>query len=138
MWFYFLLQQLFFFTKDKDAETKDEILSFEECVKAGNPILESYPEQCKTSDGKTFVNTNQIDNSDDSSFDGSEQDEFYGSSTNSDCTVDSDCKALGCNMEICGGVSEDIASVCLFPESPLPQDLGYTCGCVDGGCHWSK
>jgi len=29
--------------------------SFEDCVAAGNPVMESYPRQCKTSDGKHFV-----------------------------------------------------------------------------------
>ena len=29
--------------------------SFEECVAAGNPVMESYPRQCKTSDGKHFI-----------------------------------------------------------------------------------
>lgn len=31
------------------------IMSFEECKAAGYPIMESYPEQCKTPDGRTFV-----------------------------------------------------------------------------------
>jgi hypothetical protein len=31
------------------------ILSFEDCVAAGNPVMESYPEQCRTPDGQTFV-----------------------------------------------------------------------------------
>ena len=31
------------------------IESFEDCVAAGNPIMESYPRQCRTSDGKHFV-----------------------------------------------------------------------------------
>ncbi len=31
------------------------ILSFDDCAKAGNPVLESYPRQCKTSDGRTFA-----------------------------------------------------------------------------------
>lgn len=31
------------------------INNFEECAAAGYPILESYPEQCKTPDGRTFV-----------------------------------------------------------------------------------
>lgn len=45
-----------FFNKEKDIGIKDdEITSFEECVKAGYPILESYPEQCYTTDGKHFV-----------------------------------------------------------------------------------
>lgn len=31
------------------------ITSFEECIAAGNPILESYPRQCKTKGGETFT-----------------------------------------------------------------------------------
>ena len=33
----------------------EEITSFEECVAAGYAVLESYPRQCKTPDGKTFI-----------------------------------------------------------------------------------
>ena len=33
------------------------ISSFEECKAAWYPIMESYPEQCKTPDGRTFTNT---------------------------------------------------------------------------------
>lgn len=33
--------------------------SFEECALAGYPIMESYPEQCRTPDGRTFVNDKQ-------------------------------------------------------------------------------
>jgi len=29
--------------------------SFEECAAAGNPVMESYPRQCRTADGKHFV-----------------------------------------------------------------------------------
>ncbi len=31
------------------------ITSFEECVAMGNPVMESYPEQCATKDGKHFT-----------------------------------------------------------------------------------
>jgi len=31
------------------------ITNFEECIAAGNPAMESYPRQCRTSDGKHFV-----------------------------------------------------------------------------------
>ena len=37
----------------------NEINNFEECTAAGNPAMESHPRQCKTSDGKHFVE--QID-----------------------------------------------------------------------------
>ncbi len=31
-----------------------EVTNFTECASAGNPIMESYPRQCRTPDGKTF------------------------------------------------------------------------------------
>jgi hypothetical protein len=31
------------------------ITTFEECVAAGNPVMESYPRQCRTQSGETFV-----------------------------------------------------------------------------------
>jgi hypothetical protein len=34
------------------------INSFEECVDAGNPVAQSYPEQCHA-DGKSFANPDQ-------------------------------------------------------------------------------
>ena len=34
---------------------EEEISSFEECIAKGYPVLESYPRQCKTPDGETFV-----------------------------------------------------------------------------------
>ena len=47
---------LFFVLNYKSVEAPGvAINSFEECAKAGYPILESYPRQCKTPDGKTFV-----------------------------------------------------------------------------------
>lgn len=32
-----------------------EITSFEDCAEAGYPVMESYPEQCRTPDGRNFV-----------------------------------------------------------------------------------
>lgn len=31
------------------------IRNFEECAAAGYPVMESYPEQCRTPDGRLFV-----------------------------------------------------------------------------------
>jgi len=39
----------------QDAGGDETINSYEECVAAGNPILESYPEQCITEDGRGFT-----------------------------------------------------------------------------------
>lgn len=35
--------------------TAPKITNFDQCVAAGNPILESYPEQCKTKSGQSFT-----------------------------------------------------------------------------------
>lgn len=40
------------------------IASFDECVAAGYPVIETYPEQCKTPDGKTFTKSTSGDVSD--------------------------------------------------------------------------
>jgi len=39
-----------------NSTPKPTVTSFEECAAAGYPIMESYPEQCRTPDGETFVN----------------------------------------------------------------------------------
>ena len=39
----------------QDNKTEVKIESFEDCVNAGNPVMESYPQQCRSSDGKLFV-----------------------------------------------------------------------------------
>ncbi|MDO8551301.1 MAG: carboxypeptidase-like regulatory domain-containing protein [bacterium] len=38
-----------------------EIQSFEDCFKAGYPVMESYPRQCRTTDNKYFVEKTQSD-----------------------------------------------------------------------------
>ncbi len=46
----------FFLPKEEKTQpVVTSISSFEECAKAGFPIMESYPRQCKTPDGTTFV-----------------------------------------------------------------------------------
>ena len=44
----------------KDQYRGDEITSFEECVEAGYPVMESYPRQCRTPDGRTFTEEVEI------------------------------------------------------------------------------
>lgn len=41
-------------SEKKEVEV-GEVLSFEDCVNAGYPIMESYPRQCKTPDGRTYA-----------------------------------------------------------------------------------
>lgn len=44
-------------TKPTNQNTTPLIQSFADCVAAGNPVLESFPEQCRTADGQLFTNT---------------------------------------------------------------------------------
>lgn len=36
------------------------ISSFEECKRAGYPIMESFPEQCRTPDGRVFISPQEL------------------------------------------------------------------------------
>ena len=56
----------------RPVQRESGIGSFEECVAAGNPVQESYPEVCMTKDGKRFVNPKQ-DAAHQASLDGSQQ-----------------------------------------------------------------
>lgn len=39
----------------QNATPKSTISNFDDCVTAGNPVMESYPRQCVTEDGLHFV-----------------------------------------------------------------------------------
>jgi len=50
----------FFFYSYGNSGALSEIDDFESCASApGSAIMESYPEQCRTRDGRTFVNEKQ-------------------------------------------------------------------------------
>lgn len=42
-------------TPEESTLPEEEITSFEECIVAGYTVLESYPRQCQTPDGKAFI-----------------------------------------------------------------------------------
>ena len=46
---------IFSLYKSTKENAVKNIADFESCAKAGFPIMESYPEQCRTPDGRTFV-----------------------------------------------------------------------------------
>lgn len=119
---------VFFLNYDFNKIT-EEVTNFQECVEAGYPVMESYPRQCQDSEGNHFVEEIEFESGE----------EFYGSSSMYPCESDEDCVSFGCNGEICQSIEEeDVASICLYPEEPLPEDLGYRCGCFDNKCQWSK
>ncbi|MFH2021021.1 MAG: Kazal-type serine protease inhibitor [archaeon] len=84
--------------------TKTDIKSYEDCVNAGYPVLESYPQQCKTPDGKSF--TQVIDNGLEP-----EPNPFL------DCTLE-----------------QKNAQACTYDYTPVCGDNGITYGNACGAC----
>jgi len=95
------------------------ITNFEDCVAAGYPILESYPRQCKTPDGKTFV-----------------EDIGKAKGAVSDRALDG-CYIGGCSQQICSD-EPDVVSTCEY----RPEYACYgsaTCERqADGKCGWTE
>lgn len=81
------------FVKDKLI-----ITNYEECVAAGNPILESYPEKCIAEDGGIF--TKQIDS----------LEQFQG------CQIDDDCIPLPSDCHPTSCINKEYESEFIKPE----------------------
>ncbi|MCV0430509.1 ABC transporter substrate-binding protein [Nitrosopumilus sp.] len=57
-------------TRDETNDDHDDVIEdFEDCVEAGYPIMESYPEQCMIDDGTVFTNTDDDDDRHEDDFD---------------------------------------------------------------------
>lgn len=119
-WWYYIQQEKI----PPEVPPGEDITNFEECKKAGYPVLETHPRQCKTPDGRVF--TEKIT-------------DYYGSSTLGPCTTDKDCYISGCNLEICQSKNEEpLYSICMAPQEPTPEELGYKCKCQNQKCQWSR
>ncbi len=98
--------------------------SFEDCALAGYPIMESYPEQCSTPDGRTFVNQKHI-------------------STSTDVLVPaqpqaSDCVIGGCSAQLCGERGNDLISTCIYKAEYACYKKNSACERQpDGKCGWT-
>ncbi len=103
------------------------ISTFTECKDAGYPILESYPEQCTTSDGRSFTNSeasslDPIDPTDSNQKDG--------------------CVIAGCSAQLCISAEEASqgggVSTCEF-RAAYACYKGIVCGKqADGMCGWTQ
>ena len=51
-----ILVSVWFFQSSGNNADLSSIVTFDQCVEAGNPIMESFPERCRTSDGLLFIN----------------------------------------------------------------------------------
>lgn len=46
---------VYMITREEEVVILPEVLSFEDCEAAGYPVMESYPRQCMTPDGRNFA-----------------------------------------------------------------------------------
>jgi hypothetical protein len=105
------------------------ISTFEECKQAGYPIMESYPEQCATPDGRTFVN---------------EVPSPVTSQTPAPQSgiVANGCAISGCSMQLCISAEEAAAgggvSTCEFrPEYACYREASCEPQ-ANGKCGWTE
>jgi len=96
------------------------ITTFEECAAAGNPVMESYPEQCRTPDGRLFVH------------------EVPQNGTGAGMTFNG-CAVAGCSQQLCVSADEaaNTVSTCEF-RSEYACYLEASCEPqADGKCGWT-
>lgn len=124
-----------------------QIASFEDCLKAGNPVMESYPRQCKTTDGQTFVESlkpeetakpTEINSSNNNLNQETTATDFCGQSTKASCEIDLDCVIGGCSGQVCMAQGEDIITTCEMRACYDARKYGVICQCNNHQCQWAK
>ena len=100
------------------------VTDFESCVAAGNPVMESYPRQCSTKDGRHFV----------------EEITVIPPSETNDPRVGQGCRIGGCSAQLCGEASDEdeLVSDCMY----RPQYACYKQARCEkqqnGVCGWTE
>lgn len=99
------------------------VTTFEECVQAGNPIMESYPRQCRSKVGAIFVEEIPQQNP-----------------SESGNLISNGCAIAGCSGQICvrSDIADSLVTTCEFRAE-------YACyreaSCepqADGICGWTE
>jgi len=110
------------------------VTSFEECVAAGNPVMESYPRQCRSADGQHFVE--DISTQDpyvDPYFDPNQTGGGLGLQANG-------CAVAGCSGQLCVSADEagNIMTTCEYrAEYGCYQEASCEPQ-ADGQCGWTE
>lgn len=101
------------------------VSTFEDCVAAGNPVMESYPRQCMTQDGRHFVEDVQVSET---------------SPPQGEGMVFNGCAVAGCSQQLCVSADEAAEMVttceyraeyaCYREASCEPQ--------ANGKCGWTE
>lgn len=123
------------------AKNKVSITNFEECAKAGNAIMESYPRQCRTADGQLFVEELSPAEQKKTTPPGEKEltDKFCGWSTKDRCTADNECLKGGCSGQVCHSKNnQSIFTTCEYRDCYNAEKYGVVCQCVDNECQWTK
>lgn len=99
-----------------------DIVSFEDCAAAGNPVMESHPRQCRTPDGRNFV-------------------EDLPSVPRQDLGLQANgCAVAGCSGQLCVSADEagNIVTTCEYrPEYACYR--GASCEPQENGkCGWTE
>ena len=110
------------FAANTEQQELLSITNFDECAAAGNPIMESYPEQCRTPDGRSFVNERQA----------------VGPLPDGQMTFNG-CAVAGCSGQLCVSADEagDVITTCEFkPEYACYREASCEPH-ADGVCGWT-
>ncbi|PIP55521.1 MAG: hypothetical protein CO183_00815 [Candidatus Zambryskibacteria bacterium CG_4_9_14_3_um_filter_42_9] len=108
------------------------ITNFEECAAAGYPVMESYPEQCRTPDGRLFVR--DIENSIIPLSDGENGGDGNGPVA---CTMEAkicpDGSAVGrtgpnCEFATCPGEESSADPITLVEQLVVPWEIAFLLG----------
>lgn len=113
---------LYALSKNIEEQRILSITNFEQCAEAGYPIMESYPEQCATPDGRTFVNERQTENTG----------EGLGLQANG-------CAVAGCSGQLCVSADEagNIVTTCEYRAEYACYKEASCEPQPDGQCGWT-
>jgi hypothetical protein len=106
-------------------EDFSRITSFEECAAAGNPVMESYPRQCRSQDGQLFVedisNENPVEHP-----------------RIMDPRLGDGCVAAGCSGVLCVSPEEsDTVTTCEYRAEYACYDNAKCEKQTNGKCGWT-
>ncbi len=109
-----------------------QIANFDECVAAGNPVMESYPRQCRSSDGQLFIEPIQPENTVPSNNE-------PPSSQSTGSMRATSCAVAGCSGQLCVS-SEEASSIVTTCEFRTEYACYKEAKCEvqrNGSCGWT-
>lgn len=117
----FVAAALFAIVQQNGRQENLLVTSFEECAAAGHPVMESFPEQCKTPDGRTFVKE-------------------YPHTSNPNPITANGCAVAGCSSQLCVSAdeSEGTISTCEYRAEYGCYREAVCEPQTDGKCGWTQ